>query len=81
LLDAYRKGEDLGYGQLELIKIQEEKLLDLKTLEKELDVSRSTIYRLRKKGVLPEYQIRGKVKFKLHEVKQAIRVESFTSSL
>ena len=74
LLDSYRKGEDLGYGKLELIKLEEEKLVDLEDLEKELGISRSTVYRLRQKGIFPEYQIGKKVKFKLHEVKKAIRV-------
>lgn len=46
------------------------KLLTVKELEEQLNLSRSTIYRLRKNEAFPYYEIGGRVLFDLKEVKE-----------
>lgn len=74
LLDTYKS--DKQFSEKDgFVEMKEDHLIDLKTLEKELGSSRATIYRMRNKGMFPEYQVNGKPKFILYEVKRSIRLK------
>lgn len=55
--------------------LNQDNLLTSDQLIKEIGISRSTLYRLRKEGSIPEYQVGKKIRFKLEEVKDAMIIK------
>ena len=85
LLEAYKKAETPAEHSIiknEIVKSfkNESQLVELKDLEKILGASRTTVYRMRKSGIIPEYLVKGKPKFDPNEVKNAIRISGFNFS-
>lgn len=55
-------------------------LVNQSELSKELNISVSTLYRLRKEGQVPEYQVGKKAMFSIKEVKETLLINVVKSS-
>jgi len=54
------------------LQAPKEDIITAKAVMDWLDISRYTLYRLRKQGVFKSYKIAGKLFFKRHEIVEAI---------
>jgi transcriptional antiterminator len=75
LLDTYKEDKQFGEKQL-IVERKDDHLVDMTTLQSKIGVSRTTIYRMRQKGRLPEYIVNGQPKFNVEEVLRALKIES-----
>jgi hypothetical protein len=78
ILDAYKDGSQNEPSSEREVVLKRKGLVKMEVVLKEIGISRSTFFRMRKRGIVPEYTDGGHPKYSLEEVRRSLAKNAIT---